>query len=87
MQGNLDKLDRWAKFSHMTFNEGKCEVLHLGNNNPMKYYRAGEEWLESSLAEKDLGMFFNSQGNKSHQCAQLAKKDNASWLQQKQCGQ
>ena len=52
----LSGLGSEAKASCMRFNKAQCQVLHWGHNNPMQWSRLGEEWLESCLVEKDLGV-------------------------------
>jgi len=76
LQRDLDRLYRCAGVYHVRFNKAKCQVLHLGDHNPMQHNRLGEEWLESCPVEKNLGALVNSRLNVRWQYAQVTKKAN-----------
>ncbi|KAK4832803.1 hypothetical protein QYF61_025671 [Mycteria americana] len=52
---DLDRLEDWANANFVKFNKAKCKVLHLGQGSPCQYQQ-GDEWIESSPTEKDLGI-------------------------------
>ena len=74
IQQNLDRLESWAGRNLMRFNKSKCGVLHLGRNNCVQQYRLGDDLLERSSAEKDLGVPVDSRLAMSYQCALVASE-------------
>ncbi|KAK4824856.1 hypothetical protein QYF61_020229 [Mycteria americana] len=73
---DIDRLEHWAMVNGMKLNKSTCWILHLGWGNMRPKYKWGEEWLESSPAERDLGggVLVGSRLNMSQQCALAARR-------------
>ena len=71
---DLGMLESWVEGNLMRFNKYKCGVLRLQGNNCMHQYRLGAHLLESSSADKDLGVLVDNRWPMSQQCATVARK-------------
>ena len=60
----------------MKFNKSKCWILPLGWSNGKHKCELGEEWLESSPAERGLGLLSDRRLNVGQQCSLAAKRAN-----------
>ncbi|PKU41243.1 rna-directed dna polymerase from mobile element jockey-like [Limosa lapponica baueri] len=56
LQRDVDGSEHWATSNAMKCNQNKCRIPPLGRSNVRPKYKLGEEQLESSPAERDLGV-------------------------------
>ena len=79
LQRDLDRSEHWSMINGMIFNKSKCQILHLGWSNARHKYKLGEEQLESSPAERALGVLVDSRLNMNQSVSWQPRGQTASW--------
>ena len=73
---DLDKLVKWSERWQMLFNLGKCKYLHTGHGNLDVNYKMGDNVIDTTVKEKDLGVTISADMKVSEQCGIADSKSN-----------
>jgi len=52
IQRDLYRLERWARVSLLKFNKGKCNVLHMSQDNSKHKYSLSGNGLRAALTKR-----------------------------------
>ena len=67
LQHSIDQMYNWTQEWQLNFNQAKCKILHIGENNPKYQYFIGEgtnrRVIEITTLEKDLGILVDNNIN------------------------
>ena len=67
IQQTIDRMYDWSQTWQLHFNNSKCQILHIGSNNPKYEYFIGQDQTRTTLAtttlEKDLGVLVDNDLN------------------------
>ena len=76
LQDDLHKLFAWSQDWQMLFNSSKCKCLHVGFNNQQYDYFLGDEPIETTRLEKDLGVQISEDLKSENHISYIVKKAN-----------
>ena len=75
-QLEIDRLGEWSRVWQLHFNTSKCKVMHIGKHNVKDTYMMNGQVLETTRAEKDIGVMVQDDLKPSLHCAKVAAKAN-----------
>ena len=75
-QLEIDRLSEWSRTWQLHFNTSKCKIMHLGKKNVKEEYTMEGNALETTAAEKDIGVMIQENLKPSLHCAKTAAKAN-----------
>ena len=80
LQASIHQLVSWTNTWLLKFNSDKCKVLHLGRNNPKYNYFIEKNGvphvLDTTTAEKDLGVIIDPELKFDEHISSIVKKSN-----------
>ena len=76
MQGLIDRLGEWSIRWDLKFNVEKCKVFHAGRNNQRYKYNIYGQELQTTEAEKDVGVILTPDLRPSKMVARAASRAN-----------
>ena len=76
MQELIDRLGEWSKKWNLRFNVDKFKVFHAGRNNQKLSYNLYGQSLQSTEAEKDVGVILTPDLRPSKMVAKVASEAN-----------
>ena len=77
LQRDLNAMHGWNIELLMLFNANKCKCLHYGHNNKQYDYFMGDDPIETSHEEKDLGMIIIDKLDVTEQWVKASNKAKA----------
>ena len=73
LQSCLNRLVDWASNWGMSFNTGKCKVMHVSSSNLGIEYTMGGTVLATTETERDIGVLVSNNMKPAKQCQKAAQ--------------
>ena len=74
LQDDLTRVKQWTDLWLSKLNLFKCEVMHIGTNNPRTKYFIGDHQLNCQDVQRDLGVLVAANLKSRHQSLHAASK-------------